>query len=174
MRQLGSKVINQKFNHGHRAERKRQKPEEDAGEGRSGGDGFRKALQRRTGRPPPTPLVWDSPVLARGTETKGETERKAAGAHLAVLCVDVLAVPLHYRPVDEQAPHDDDHFQHLPQGHLSKHMHVNVDAQTRESHAGHETLKGDALGALCGKAGGCPVGWHPECLGAKSRQAALP
>lgn len=120
------------------------------------------------------PLVWDSLVLARGTETKGETERKAAGAHLAVLCVDVLAVPLHYRPVDEQAPHDDDHFQHLPQGHLSKHMHVNVDAQTRESHAGHETLKGDALGALCGKAGGCPVGWHPECLGAKSRQAALP
>lgn len=121
------------------------------------------------------PLVWDSPVLARGTETKGETERKAAGAaHLAVLCVDVLAVPLHYRPVDEQAPHDDDHFQHLPQGHLSKHTHVNVDAQTRESHAGHETLKGDALGALCGKAGGCPVGWHPECLGDKSRQAALP
>lgn len=105
-----------------------------------------------------------------GAETKGGTEQKAAGAHLAILGVDVLAVPLHYRSIDEQAPHDDNHFQHLPQGHLSKHTHVNVNAHTCESHAVHETVKGDVLGTLSGKTGACPVGWPPECSGANSQQ----
>lgn len=59
-------------------------------------------------------MFWD-------TENNGENKRRQR-AYLAIFCVDVLIIPLHYRSIDEQAPHDDDHFQHLSQGHLAKHM----------------------------------------------------
>lgn len=62
-------------------------------------------------------------------KTKGKAERRPGKAHLAVLGVDVFVVPLHYRAVDEQAPHDHDHFQHLPQGHLSKHTQAKLKAR---------------------------------------------
>ena len=49
-------------------------------------------------------------------------------AYLAIFCVDVFIIPLHYRSINEQAPHDDNHFQHLSQGHLAKHMGANMNA----------------------------------------------
>lgn len=34
-------------------------------------------------------------------------------SQLAIFCMDAFVVPLYYRWVDAQAPHDDNHVQHL-------------------------------------------------------------
>lgn len=65
-------------------------------------------------------LFWD-------TENNGENKR-LQHAYLAIFCVDVFIIPLHYRSINEQAPHDDNHFQHLSQGHLAKYMGANMNA----------------------------------------------
>lgn len=59
-------------------------------------------------------------------------------AHLTILRVDVLIIPLHNRAVDEQAPHDNNHLQNLSQGHLSKHGYMHVKAHIQ--HANHTEL----------------------------------
>lgn len=110
MRRLGSAAINQKSPLRAQASGEKQKPDE-------------KCTERE--------------MLLRGAPLHTDTARhgtaRHAGlrhTHLAVLRVDVLTEPLHDRPVDEQAPHDHDHFQHLPQGHLSEHACANMNTYT--------------------------------------------
>lgn len=76
-------------------------------------------------------LTWNS-VLGQSKEESPSSRLQAT--HLPILCVDTLVIPLHNRAIDEQAPHDHDHFQHLPQGHLSKWECTHVKAQSQHSY----------------------------------------
>lgn len=70
--------------------------------------------------------------VCSGTQKKkGKRNKRFQNAYLAVFCVDILTISPYYCSINEQTPHDDDHFQHLSQGHLSKHMHANMKAYTR-------------------------------------------
>lgn len=55
-------------------------------------------------------------------------------AYLAIFGVDILVISLYYCSINEQAPHDDDHFQHLSQGHLPNTCKLTLE------HANHTTL----------------------------------